>query len=88
MPAYKRYGKWKWRKLIKLPDGSTRRIYGTATRNTKRCAEKEEREAIDRWLSGVEQTKKEVPTLEQFAKTFLDMDRTYAVVVEEKAALG
>lgn len=71
MPVKQRYGKWKWRKLITLPDGTKKRIYGTATLNTKRCAEKEEREAINKWLSGAAQMDV-VPTLEEFAKRFLE----------------
>lgn len=53
MPAYRRKdnGKWRYRKVVKLPDGGKKRISGSPTVNTKRAAEAAEREHIERVLN-------------------------------------
>ncbi len=58
--------KWTYRTVVKLPDGSKVRIFGTPTRNTKEAAERAEREHIDRTLKGESDQKSEVPTFEDW----------------------
>lgn len=81
MPAYRdtRYGQWRYRKWITLPDGRRVRITGTPTTNTKIAAESAERLHIDRELNPerhaatagkVVSDEKEVPTVEEFAPKF------------------
>lgn len=43
-------GRWRYRKVVKLPDGSSERISGTPTLNTRRDAERAERDHIERLL--------------------------------------
>lgn len=58
------------------PDGKKVRLSGTPTLNNKRAAEQAERAHVERALRpSVEPTRKEVPTLGEFAETFLE---TYA----------
>ena len=61
MPAYRdlRNGTWRYRKLIRLPDGSSMRIEGTPNVNTKDAAEKAERDRIDREEEAIRNPKKE-----------------------------
>jgi integrase len=69
MPARRdREGRWRYRKIVKLPDGGRIRISGSPTLNTKQAAEVAEREHIIRVLSPspAGQTKKEVPTFQKF----------------------
>jgi integrase len=78
MPAYRdlRNGTWRYRKLIRLPDGSSTRIEGTPNVNTKDAAEKAERDHIDREEEAIRNPKKEVaPIFAKFAETFMT---TYA----------
>lgn len=44
-------GVWRYRKVVKFPDGTKERIFGTPPRNTKQAAERAEREHIDRALA-------------------------------------
>ena len=44
-------GKWRYRKVVQLPDGSKTRIFGTPAINTKLEAERAEREHIARTLN-------------------------------------
>lgn len=46
-----RNGKWRYRKVVKLRDGSRVRVSGTPTLNTRLAAEQEERAHIDRTLN-------------------------------------
>jgi hypothetical protein len=78
MPAYRdlRNGTWRYRKLIRLPDGSSTRIEGTPNVNTKDAAEKAERDRIDREEEAIRNPKKEVaPIFAKFAEKFMT---TYA----------
>ena len=78
MPAYRdrRSEAWRYRKRVRLLDGSTKRVEGTPSLNTKLAAEQMERAHIERILRGEpEQNKKEVPTLEKFAPEFLGLSR-------------
>lgn len=43
-----RSGRWRYRKVITLPDGSRKRISGTPDKNTKKAAEEAERAHIER----------------------------------------
>lgn len=54
MPAYRdrRSGSWRYRKLVRMPDGSRPRIEGTPSLNTKLAAEQAERAHIERLLRG------------------------------------
>lgn len=83
-----RYGHWLFRKQIRLPDGRTVRIFGVPTTvglpNTRAGAEEAERRAIQRVTTGEATVKapatppiekKEVPTLNDFAPTYLDVSR-------------
>ncbi len=47
----KRDGTWRYRVVVKLPDGRKLRISGTPTLNTKLAAERAEREHVERTLS-------------------------------------
>lgn len=78
MPAYRdlRTDAWRYRKRIRLHDGSRVRIEGTPSLNTKLAAEAAERAHIERALRGEPEKKQEAPTLEQFAPEFLAMSRT------------
>jgi len=61
-------GRWIYRRLVKLPDGSSERIFGTPTRNTRVAAEVAEREHIERVQEAFRNPKaqKEVPTLKEW----------------------
>lgn len=78
MPAYRdrRSGVWRYRKRVRLLDGSRPRIEGTPSLNTKLAAEQAERAHIERLLRG-EPTNppKEVPTFEEFVPEFLAICR-------------
>lgn len=83
----KRNGGWYFRRKIRLPDGSKPRIFGVAVLHgqpdTESGALEAERLEINRILStgqvkpapSPEVTKKEVPTLKEFATTFLETSR-------------
>ena len=78
MPAYRdeRSENWRYRKRVRMPDGSRPRIEGTPSLNTKLAAEQAERAHIERLLRGEpEKPNKEVPTFAEFAATFM---ATYA----------
>lgn len=81
MAAYKdkRDGTWRYRKWIKLPNGTKTRITGTPATDTKVAAEAAERAHIDRVLhperfasevTSAVSKKKEVPFIKEFAKRF------------------
>jgi integrase len=81
MPAYRdlRSGVWRYRKQIRLPDGSRVRIEGTPNLKTKEAAEKAEREHIIRLEESIRNPQapaKEVPTFEKFAPEFLTLCAT------------
>jgi hypothetical protein len=61
-------GRWRYRKVVKLPDGRKVRVSGTPTLNTKVEAERAECEHVHRTLYPPPTTaqKKEVPTFEKF----------------------
>lgn len=76
----KRFGTWFYRKWVRTPDGRKVRIYGTPKADglpeNRAGAEEAERRAIARVLETgdpkpVVETKKEVPTVEEFSKVFL-----------------
>src|SRR5438552_1530365 len=73
-----RTGRWRYRRLVRLPDGSKMRISGCPTLNTKVEAEREERAHIERALAPPpptdEKEVQEVPTVGEFSKEFM---RTY-----------
>jgi integrase len=78
MPAYRdrRSCDWRYRKRVRLPDGTRFRIEGTPSLNTKLAAESAERAHIERLLRGgpaVE--RKEAPKFEEFAGSFLTICR-------------
>lgn len=65
--------RWRYKKVIKLPDGSKKRICGTPTKNTKQAAEEEERRHIERELDAFykqqlapSSQRKEVPTFSEW----------------------
>jgi integrase len=58
-------GTWRYRKVVKLPDGTRERISGTPSRNTKLEADRAERDHMDRVLNPPPK-KKEVPTLKDW----------------------
>ena len=84
-----RYGHWLFRKQIRTPDGRTVRIFGVPTTvglpDTRAGAEEAERRAIQRVLTSGDKAeapaspppapRKEVPTLNDFAPTYLDVSR-------------
>lgn len=76
MSAYKDGKQWRYRKRIELPDGRRTRIKGTPKTNTKAAAEAAEARHIFRKLhptaaAASTPTRKEVPTLKEYRKTFL-----------------
>ncbi len=78
MPAYRdrRSGIWRYRKRVRLHDGSRPRIEGTPSLNTKLAAEQAERAHIERLLRGEpDKPQKEVPTFEEFAPEFMAICR-------------
>lgn len=85
-----RYGHWLFRKQIRTADGRTVRVFGVPTTvglpDTRQGAEEAERRAIQRVLTNGDvpqapmqpptiANKKEVPTLNDFAPTYLDVSR-------------
>jgi len=69
MPAKRdREGRWRYRKIVRLPDGQKVRISGTPTLNTKLAAEAAERDEINRRVSppAAIEEKKEMPTFQKF----------------------
>ena len=64
-------GRWRYRKMVRLPDGRKVRISGTPALNTKLEAERAERAAIERALNPPPE-RKEVPTLATFAERYRD----------------
>jgi len=60
--------RWRYRIVVKLPDGQTKRISGTPTLNTKVECERAERDHAFRTLHPppAAETKKEVPTFAKF----------------------
>jgi integrase len=74
MPARrdKRSGRWRYRKLIKLPDGSRKRINGTPTKNTKLAAEEEEMRHMEREIKAFYEQQYAPPTAEMEVPTFAE----------------
>jgi len=72
-----RRGRWRYRIVVQKLDGTTERVSGTPTLNTKRAAEQAERAHVERVLRPplAEPVKTEVPTLAAFGERFLE---TYA----------
>ena len=82
-----RNGHWYFRRMVRLPDGRRERIYGVAARHgqpdTKAGALEAERLELQRVLStgevkptpAAQPRNKEVPTLKEFAATFLETSR-------------
>lgn len=68
--AVRRYsnGRWRYRKVVTLPDGSTERISGTPTLNTRRDAERAERDHIERMLKPATAPTREVIGFREFAE--------------------
>jgi integrase len=67
MGAYRdQHGRWRYRKRIRLHDGTFIRVRGSPALNTKASAEQAERAHIERALRGAPEAKKEVLTLKQF----------------------
>ena len=54
MPVYRdhRDGRWRYRKVVRLPDGRRVKVNGTPIVNTKAAAEAAEREDIARVAAG------------------------------------
>jgi len=77
MPAYRdlRSGAWRYRKRVRLPDGSRPRIEGTPSLNTKLEAEAAERAHIQRLLRGEQPKPKEVPRFQDFVGDFMAICR-------------
>jgi integrase len=80
MAAYrdKRYGQWRYRKWITLPDGKRIRITGTPNTDTKAAAEAAERAHIDREMypervkaADAVSERKEIPTFKEFSERFM-----------------
>jgi hypothetical protein len=61
-------GRWRYRKVVKLPNGSTERISGTPTLNTRRDAERAERDHIERLLRPTVAPTREVMSFREFAE--------------------
>ncbi len=70
-------GKWIYRKLLNMPDGTKVKILGTPLINTERAAEDAERAHIMRVLNPPAEPiqKKEVPKLKDFAEQFMAIAR-------------
>src|SRR3954466_16171667 len=73
-------GRWRYRKRVRLFDGTFTGVKGTPTLNTKADAEHAERAHIERALRGVlgPETKMEVLTLEKFVGIWWPKFRTGA----------
>lgn len=74
-------GQWRYRIVVKHPDGSKERISGTPTINNKLAAEKAERDHIARTLNPPPK-KKEVPTFKEFAELWW---KTYPAAAGNRA---
>jgi integrase len=74
-----REGRWRYQKVVRLPDGRKVRVCGTPTLNTKLEAEREEREHIRRVIEGKEA--KEVPTLTKFVEGPGGWLETYPIAI-------
>ena len=68
-----RKGRWRYRKVIQLPDGSKQRISGTPDKNTKKAAEEAERAHIKREIDKFYKAqllpaaaRKEIPTFSEW----------------------
>jgi hypothetical protein len=72
-------GRWRYQKVVRLPDGRKVRVSGTPTLNTKLEAEREEREHIRRVIEGKQ--RKEVPTLTKFVEGPGGWLETYPIAV-------
>lgn len=72
MSAYKTDGIWRYRIVVKRPDGSKQRISGTPEINTKAAALTEERLHIERLKVPSETKAIQSPPFETFAATWLD----------------
>ncbi|MES1157751.1 MAG: hypothetical protein ABUL67_01505, partial [Haliangium ochraceum] len=61
-------GSWRYRKVIRLPDGTRRRIFGTPAINKKWAAETAEEAHVRRLMDAAANPKprKEIPTFEQW----------------------
>src|SRR5262245_43076549 len=62
-------GKWIYRKVVKLPNGKTVRIFGTPDENTRKAAEDAEQAHVERVKKESEAApveKKEVPTFDEW----------------------
>ncbi len=80
MPAYKdkRDGTWRYRKWVKLPNGTSTRITGTPSIDTKAAAEHAEHMHIDRLMhperaqltAPTAPHRKEMPTVKDFSERF------------------
>lgn len=75
MPARRdtRSGRWRYRKVIQLPDGTKTRVSGTPTKNTKQAAQEAERQHVERALDAFYKQQylppshtKEVPTFAEW----------------------
>ena len=68
-------GTWRYRIVVKLPNGKRTRISGTPTINTKLEAEREERAHVHRVLNppAAVQQAKEAPLFAEFGRQFLDI---------------
>ena len=73
MPVYRdhRDGRWRYRKVVKLPDGKRVKISGTPAINSKAAAEADERAEIARIVASPGK-RKEAPVFEEFVKEFLE----------------
>ena len=79
MPAFKRAnGKWYYRIVVALPDGSKRRISGAPMIDTRKHAEDAERAHIERLLNPAIEVKPLAPSFFDFAYRWLN---TYPVSV-------
>jgi hypothetical protein len=61
--------------VVRLADGTKRRITGTPSLNTKRAALAAERAHVERVLSPAPASVREVPTVRSFFKSFMDHAR-------------
>jgi len=67
-------GQWRYRKVVRLPDGRRIRISGTPATNTKSACEGAERDHIARVQSPADDRtrKEEAPTLNRFQREFME----------------
>lgn len=71
MSVFKRNGIWRYRRWVKLPDGTRTRIFGTALVNTRAAADRAERDHIERLLNPPPPAPKLVPTVAEYAEQWL-----------------